>query len=111
MDLTGDLRDPMGEHDPTEGSHVSDGEVRHASVDDFGHARILPADRTWFQRAVFYEVLVRAFHDSNADGSGDLQGLIAKLDYLKWLGVGCLWLPPFHDSPLRDGGYDIRDYY
>jgi maltose alpha-D-glucosyltransferase/alpha-amylase len=60
---------------------------------------------------VFYEVLVRAFNDSNGDGSGDLQGLISKLDYLQWLGVDCLWLPPFYDSPLRDGGYDIRDYY
>ncbi|GAA1026004.1 maltose alpha-D-glucosyltransferase [Virgisporangium ochraceum] len=95
-----------------EGSHVgADGTVEHPSADDYGHARTLPADATWFQRAVFYEVLVRAFHDSNADGSGDLQGLIAKLDYLQWLGVDCLWLPPFYDSPLRDGGYDIRDYY
>ena len=95
-----------------EGSHVGeDGTVEHPSADDYGHARTLPTDATWFQRAVFYEVLVRAFHDSNADGSGDLQGLIAKLDYLQWLGVDCLWLPPFYDSPLRDGGYDIRDYY
>ena len=71
----------------------------------------LPEDRTWFKRAVFYEVLVRAFYDGSADGSGDLRGLIEKLDYLKWLGVDCLWLPPFYDSPLRDGGYDIRDFY
>ena len=54
---------------------------------------------------------MRAFYDSNADGSGDLRGLIEKLDYLQWLGVDCLWLPPFYDSPLRDGGYDIRDFY
>jgi maltose alpha-D-glucosyltransferase/alpha-amylase len=60
MDLTGDLSDPAGEHDPAEGSHVSDGVVEHPSADDFGHARALPADRTWFQRAVFYEVLVCA---------------------------------------------------
>ena len=46
-----------------------------------------------------------------ADGSGDLRGLIERLDYLQWLGVDCLWLPPFYDSPLRDGGYDIRDFY
>jgi maltose alpha-D-glucosyltransferase/alpha-amylase len=96
----------------SEGSHVAaDGLVEHPTADDYGHARTLPADETWFQRAVFYEVLVRAFYDSNADGSGDLQGLIAKLDYLQWLGVDCLWLPPFYDSPLRDGGYDIRDFY
>ena len=60
---------------------------------------------------MFYEVLVRAFYDSNSDGSGDLRGLTEQLDYLKWLGVDCLWLPPFYDSPLRDGGYDIRDFY
>ena len=64
----------------------------------------------WYKRAVFYEVLVRAFYDSNGDGTGDLRGLIEKLDYLAWLGVDCLWLPPFYDSPLRDGGYDIADY-
>ncbi|GGM24587.1 maltose alpha-D-glucosyltransferase [Dactylosporangium sucinum] len=94
-----------------EGTHVADGTVEHPSSSDFGQARVLPADTTWFQRAVFYEVLVRAFADSNADGSGDLKGLIGQLDYLQWLGVDCLWLPPFYDSPLRDGGYDIRDFY
>lgn len=70
-------------------------------------------DRTeteWFRTAVFYEVLVRSFKDSNGDGIGDFKGLTEKLDYLQWLGVDCLWLPPFYDSPLHDGGYDIRDY-
>ncbi len=67
-------------------------------------------DPHWYKRAVFYEVLVRGFADSNSDGTGDLRGLIAKLDYLQWLGVDCLWLPPFMDSPLRDGGYDVSDY-
>ena len=62
------------------------------------------------RRAVFYEVLVRSFRDSNADGTGDFRGLIEKLDYLQWLGVDCLWLPPFFTSPLRDGGYDVADY-
>ena len=99
------------EHDPTEGSHVEHGVVEHPSADDFAQATVIPQDRTWFKRAVFYEVLVRAFYDGSADGSGDLRGLIEKLDYIKWLGVDCLWLPPFYDSPLRDGGYDIRDFY
>ena len=67
-------------------------------------------DPTWFKRAVFYEVLVRAFRDSNADGTGDFRGLVEKLDYLQWLGVDCLWIPPFFSSPLRDGGYDVADY-
>ncbi|HEY3010324.1 MAG TPA: maltose alpha-D-glucosyltransferase [Micromonosporaceae bacterium] len=102
---------PTSQHDPAEGSHVTGGVVEHPVATDFVQARVLPADRTWFQRAVFYEVLVRAFFDVNADGSGDMKGLIRRLDYLEWLGVDCLWLPPFYDSPLRDGGYDIRDFY
>ncbi|GAA3433318.1 maltose alpha-D-glucosyltransferase/alpha-amylase [Kutzneria kofuensis] len=73
-------------------------------------ARQMPVEPEWFKNAVFYEVLVRAFNDSNRDGYGDLRGLAGRLDYLQWLGVDCLWLPPFYDSPLRDGGYDIRDF-
>ncbi len=68
-------------------------------------------DQLWFQRAVFYEVFIRGFFDGNDDGVGDIPGLIAKLDYLQWLGVDCLWLLPFYPSPLRDGGYDISDYF
>ncbi|HEY4408862.1 MAG TPA: maltose alpha-D-glucosyltransferase [Acidimicrobiia bacterium] len=68
-------------------------------------------DERWYQRAVFYEVSVRSFFDANGDGTGDLQGLIEKLDYLSWLGVDCLWLLPFYSSPLRDGGYDIADFF
>ncbi|MCX9191860.1 maltose alpha-D-glucosyltransferase [Carbonactinospora thermoautotrophica] len=67
-------------------------------------------DPQWYKRAVFYEVLVRAFYDSNGDGTGDLKGLTQKLDYLQWLGIDCVWLPPFYTSPLRDGGYDVADY-
>jgi maltose alpha-D-glucosyltransferase / alpha-amylase len=67
-------------------------------------------DPMWFKRAVFYEVLVRSFNDSNGDGVGDFRGLREKLDYLDWLGVDCLWIPPFYSSPLRDGGYDVADY-
>ncbi|MBD0420423.1 maltose alpha-D-glucosyltransferase [Streptomyces sp. NPDC052309] len=67
-------------------------------------------DTEWYKRAVFYEVLVRSFQDSDGDGVGDLKGLTSRLDYLHWLGVDCLWLPPFFTSPLRDGGYDVADY-
>ncbi|HEX2258353.1 MAG TPA: maltose alpha-D-glucosyltransferase [Actinomycetota bacterium] len=64
----------------------------------------------WYKTAVFYEVLVRGFYDANNDGTGDIRGLIEKLDYLQWLGVDCIWLLPFYQSPLRDGGYDISDF-
>jgi maltose alpha-D-glucosyltransferase/alpha-amylase len=65
----------------------------------------------WFKRAVFYEIHIRGFYDSNGDGSGDFRGLTEKLDYLQWLGIDCIWLLPFYESPLRDGGYDIADFY
>ncbi len=65
----------------------------------------------WYKNAVFYEISVRAFKDSNGDGRGDLPGLTQKLDYLHDLGVDCLWLMPLYPSPLRDDGYDIADYY
>ena len=70
----------------------------------------LRRDPEWYKTAVFYEVLVRAFSDTTGSGTGDFQGVISKLDYLQWLGVDCLWLPPFYASPLRDGGYDIADF-
>lgn len=71
----------------------------------------LSLDPHWYKDAVFYEIYVRGFHDSNNDGIGDFRGLTDKLDYLQWLGVDCLWLLPMYVSPLRDGGYDIADYY
>jgi maltose alpha-D-glucosyltransferase / alpha-amylase len=71
----------------------------------------LTSDPLWYKHAVFYEVLTRGFQDSNNDGTGDFRGLLEKLDYIQWLGVDCIWLVPFYESPLRDGGYDISDYY
>ena len=64
----------------------------------------------WYKDAVFYEVFCRAFADGNGDGIGDLPGLTAKLDYVRDLGVDCLWLLPIYPSPLRDHGYDVADY-
>jgi maltose alpha-D-glucosyltransferase / alpha-amylase len=69
------------------------------------------SDPLWFKHAVFYEIHVRGFFDGNGDGMGDLLGLTAKLDYLEWLGIDCIWLLPMYPSPLRDGGYDIADFY
>ena len=72
--------------------------------------KALSDDPEWYRTAVFYEVIVRAFSDSTGAGTGDIRGLIDRLDYIQWLGIDCLWLPPFYPSPLRDGGYDISDY-
>ena len=67
-------------------------------------------DDLWYKDAVFYEVHVKAFQDSNDDGVGDFPGLTERLGYIQDLGVDCLWLLPFYPSPLRDDGYDIADY-
>ncbi|MBS1544815.1 MAG: maltose alpha-D-glucosyltransferase, partial [Bacteroidetes bacterium] len=68
------------------------------------------SDPLWFKEAVFYELSVRAFYDSNGDGIGDFQGLIQKLDYLEDLGITAVWLLPFYPSPLKDDGYDIAEH-
>ncbi|WP_199439221.1 maltose alpha-D-glucosyltransferase [Umezawaea beigongshangensis] len=91
-------------------SITADGMLVEPQAEDFRSAQQAPSNPEWFKGAVFYEVLVRAFSDSNGDGTGDLRGLASRLDYLEWLGVDCLWLPPFYASPLRDGGYDISDF-
>ncbi|MEV6832198.1 maltose alpha-D-glucosyltransferase [Amycolatopsis sp. NPDC051102] len=89
---------------------TADGMLVEPQAGDFRSAQQAPSNPEWFKGAVFYEVLVRAFADSNGDGTGDLRGLAGRLDYLAWLGIDCLWLPPFYASPLRDGGYDISDF-
>jgi len=70
----------------------------------------MPQDPLWYKDAVFYELHVKAYCDTDADGSGDFRGLVTKLDYLKSLGVTCLWILPMYPSPFRDDGYDISDY-
>ena len=64
----------------------------------------------WWQDTVFYQIYPRSFCDSNGAGVGDIRGIVEKLDYIKWLGAGAIWLSPVYDSPNRDMGYDIRDY-
>ena len=70
----------------------------------------LTDEALWYKDAVFYELHVRAFHDSDGDGFGDFRGLTQKLDYLEDLGITAIWLLPFYPSPLKDDGYDIADY-
>ncbi|MBV8921355.1 alpha-amylase family glycosyl hydrolase [Bradyrhizobium sp.] len=64
----------------------------------------------WWQGGIFYQVYPRSYQDSNADGVGDLPGLIARLPYLRQLGVDAVWLSPIFPSPMADFGYDISDY-
>src|SRR5438876_3347501 len=70
----------------------------------------LDGDPLWYKDAIFYEVHVRAFYDSDGDGIGDFRGLAEKLDYLHDLGVTTIWILPFYPSPLKDDGYDISSY-
>ncbi|MFQ2858957.1 alpha,alpha-phosphotrehalase [Aeromonas caviae] len=64
----------------------------------------------WWQSAVIYQIYPKSFQDSGARGTGDLKGIMARLDYLKTLGVDALWLTPVYVSPQVDNGYDIADY-
>jgi alpha-glucosidase len=67
-------------------------------------------DPNWWRHAVIYEIYPRSFADSNGDGTGDLNGITAHLDYLKGLGVDAIWITPFYPSPQVDFGYDISNY-
>ena len=64
----------------------------------------------WWQEAVFYEIYIRSFQDSNDDGIGDLNGITSRLDYLQELGVNAIWITPFYPSPQVDFGYDVADH-
>jgi maltose alpha-D-glucosyltransferase/alpha-amylase len=68
------------------------------------------ANNKWYLNTVFYELYIRAFKDGNGDGHGDFRGAIEKLDYVKSLGVGCIWILPMYPSPLLDDGYDVAGY-
>lgn len=66
--------------------------------------------KQWWKESVVYQIYPRSFMDSNGDGIGDLRGILAKLDYLKELGIDVIWLSPVYESPNDDNGYDISDY-
>ena len=64
-----------------------------------------------FRKSVVYQIYPKSFRDSDGDGFGDIGGVVEKLDYIKALGVDCIWLTPFFVSPQRDNGYDVADDY
>ena len=67
--------------------------------------------KDWLKTAVFYEIYPQSFKDTNADGIGDFNGIIEKLDYIKSVGFNAIWLNPCYKSPFNDAGYDVTDYY
>lgn len=68
-------------------------------------------NKLWYKNAVIYSLDVEAFNDSDNDGIGDFKGLKHRLNYLSGLGINCLWLLPFYETPNKDNGYDVKDYY
>jgi alpha-glucosidase len=70
----------------------------------------LERDHAWWQRGIIYQIYPRSFMDSNGDGTGDLPGITARLDYLARLGVDAIWISPIFPSPMADFGYDVADY-
>ena len=90
------------EHKPTPGPPVGNTEPMAAHP--------ATGERPWWQRGVLYQIYPRSFADSDADGIGDLPGIIERLDYLQWLGVDGVWLSPITSSPNADWGYDVADF-
>jgi alpha-glucosidase len=75
-----------------------------------GHARSQDNEFLWWQRGAVYQIYPRSFMDANGDGVGDLEGIVSKLDYVRWLGVDAIWISPIYPSPMKDFGYDVADY-
>ena len=80
------------------------------STSEAGPQVDVESSRAWWQQAVVYQIYPRSFADSNADGIGDLRGIVSRIDYLTKLGIDAVWLSPFYPSGWADGGYDVADY-
>jgi alpha-glucosidase len=75
------------------------------------YSEAVPDERDeWWRQAVVYQIYVRSFADGSGDGTGDIAGIRSRLDYLQRLGVDAVWVNPWYESPMRDGGYDVADY-
>lgn len=81
------------------------------NLDEHDFSPIDMTEKDWWKKSIVYQIYPRSFMDKNGDGIGDIQGITAKLDYLKELGINVIWLSPVYKSPMDDGGYDIADYY
>jgi alpha-glucosidase len=92
---------------PSRGIRGQDGSVKPIRK---SATSVVTDERDWWKNAIFYEIYPRSFQDSNGDGTGDLNGITERLDYLKQLGVNAIWLTPVYPSPQVDFGYDISDY-
>lgn len=68
-------------------------------------------NESWWKKSVVYQIYPKSFKDTTGNGTGDLQGVIEKLDYIENLGVDVIWITPIYESPQKDNGYDISDYY
>ena len=79
-------------------------------IDPFGGITMAATAQKWWQRTIFYQIYAKSFNDANGDGVGDLRGIIDRLDYLRSLNVGAIWITPIYPSPMVDNGYDISDY-
>lgn len=104
-----DVLDPAHNPAKEEGPPVPRSDTDHA-LDTARSGKGKGRDDPWWQSATGYQIYPRSFCDSNGDGIGDIPGIISKLDHLKDLGIGFIWLSPIYASPMVDNGYDISNY-
>lgn len=80
------------------------------AVGAWGQGTFKPTPK-WLDKAAFYQIYPQSFKDSDGDGIGDINGIIQKLDYIKWLGCNAIWINPCFESAFQDAGYDVIDFY